>query len=81
MRGSSLASRPDSLICPLCEASKLYPSTQDSMRCRSCHVHVQGAILGTLRCISTLPDTLERVMNSIRNGLEMRETEIARGPS
>jgi phage terminase large subunit-like protein len=24
---------------------------------------------------------LERVMNSIRNGLEMRETEIARGPS
>jgi hypothetical protein len=26
-------------------------------------------------------DYLERVMNSIRNGLEMRETEIARGPS
>jgi hypothetical protein len=25
--------------------------------------------------------TLERVMNSIRNGLEMRETEIAREPS
>jgi hypothetical protein len=25
--------------------------------------------------------SLERVMNSIRNGLEMRETEIARGPS
>jgi hypothetical protein len=58
MRGSSLASRPDSLICPLCEASKLYPSGQNSMRCRSCGAHVQGAMLETLRCISTLPDTL-----------------------
>jgi hypothetical protein len=58
MRASFLASRPDSLICPLCEASKLYPSGQDSMRCHSCGAHVQEAMLETLRNISTLPDTL-----------------------
>jgi hypothetical protein len=32
------------------------------------------------RC-SSQPASLEAVMNSIRNGLGMRETEIARGPS
>ena len=58
MRGSSLASRPDSLVCPLCEASKLYPSGQDSMRCQSCGSHLSGAMLETLRSISTLPDAL-----------------------
>ena len=58
MRGSSLISRPDSLVCPLCEASKLYPSDQDSMRCRSCGAHLQGAMLETLRCISALPEPL-----------------------
>jgi hypothetical protein len=58
MRGSSLASRPDSLVCPLCEASKLYPSAQDSMRCESCGAHLHGAMLETLQSISTLPDTL-----------------------
>ena len=58
MRSSSLASRLDSLVCPLCEGSKLYPSGQDSMRCQSCGTQVHGAMLDTLRCISTLPDTL-----------------------
>jgi hypothetical protein len=58
MRGSSVASRPDSLVCPLCEASKLYHPGQGSMRCRSCGSHLHGAMLETLRCISALPDTL-----------------------
>jgi rRNA maturation endonuclease Nob1 len=58
VRGSSLASRLDSLICPLCEVSKLYPSAQGSMRCESCGGHLQRAMLETLRSISTLPDTL-----------------------
>jgi ribosomal protein L37AE/L43A len=58
VRRSSLASRPDSLICPLCEVSKLYPSAQDSMRCQSCGAHLHGSMLSTLRSISTLPDTL-----------------------
>jgi ribosomal protein L37AE/L43A len=58
MRGSSVASRPDSLVCPLCEASKLHPSDQHSMTCRSCGAHVQEAMLETLRSISTLPGAL-----------------------
>jgi ribosomal protein L37AE/L43A len=58
MRGSSLASRPDSLVCPLCEASKLYPLAQDSTRCESCGVYLQASMLSTLRSIATLPDTL-----------------------
>ena len=55
---SSLASRPDSLLCPLCEASKLYSSERDSMRCQSCGGRLSGAMLETLRSISTLPDAL-----------------------
>jgi ribosomal protein L37AE/L43A len=58
MRGSSLASRPDSLVCPLCEVGKFYPSGQDSMRCRSCGSHLHGAMLETLRQITALQDTL-----------------------
>jgi ribosomal protein L37AE/L43A len=53
-----LASRPDSLVCPLCEASKLYPSGQDSMRCRSCRAHLYGAMFENLRCISALPNVI-----------------------
>jgi hypothetical protein len=49
-----------------------------SSKFRSACVGTRG---GGLSC-DTLSDVgLERVMNSIRNGLEMRETEIARGPS
>jgi len=58
VRGSYVASRSDSLECPLCEASKLYPSHQDSMRCRSCRTHSHGTMLETLRRISSLPYTL-----------------------
>jgi ribosomal protein L37AE/L43A len=58
MRGSSLASRSDSLVCPLCEASMLYPSSQGSMSCWSCGTPLEGSMLGTLRSISTLPDAL-----------------------
>ena len=58
MRGSSLASRSDSLVCPLCEAGKLYPSDRDSMRCESCGGHLCGAMVETLRQITDLPDAL-----------------------
>jgi len=58
VKSSSLVSRSDSLLCPLCEASKLYPCTRDSMRCQSCGGRLSGAMLGTLRSISTLPDAL-----------------------
>ena len=60
MKSLSLASRPDSLLCPLCEVSKLYPSGRDSMRCESCGGRLSGAMLKTLRGISALPDTFGR---------------------
>jgi hypothetical protein len=60
MRGSSLASTPDSLVCPLCEASELHPSDRDSMRCRSCGGRLGGPMLETLRSISAFPDALGR---------------------
>jgi len=56
VKSSPLASKPHSLVCPLCEASKLYPSGRDSMRCESCGGRLSGAILETLQCISALPD-------------------------
>jgi hypothetical protein len=55
---SSSASRSESVVCPLCKASKIYPSGRDSMRCESCGAHLQEVMLETLRCISTLPDAL-----------------------
>jgi hypothetical protein len=58
MRSSSVASKPDCLVCPLCEADQLYPSDGNSVRCESCGAHLHGAMLETLRIISTLPDTL-----------------------
>jgi hypothetical protein len=60
MRSSSLASRPDALVCPLCEVSKLYPSDRDSTRCESCGGRLSGTMLETLRSISALPDALGR---------------------
>jgi hypothetical protein len=58
VRSSSVASSPDSLVCPLCEASKLYPSGRDSMRCESCGGSLSGVMLETLWRISALPDAL-----------------------
>jgi uncharacterized Zn finger protein (UPF0148 family) len=58
VRGSSLASRPDSLVCPLCEASKLHPSDRDAMHCELCGGRLSGVMLETLRRISALPDAL-----------------------
>jgi hypothetical protein len=58
MRSLSLASRLECLICPLCEANKLYASAQDSMRCQLCGGTLSEAVLKTLRQITALPDTL-----------------------
>jgi DNA-directed RNA polymerase subunit RPC12/RpoP len=60
VRGSSLASRSHSFVCPLCEASKLYPSARDAMHCQSCGGRLSGAMLKTLWRISALPDALGR---------------------
>jgi len=58
MKGSSLASRSRSLVCPLCEAGELKPQAQDSARCESCAGSVSGAMLEVLRQIVALPDAL-----------------------
>ena len=60
MESSSLVSRPDSVVCPLCEASKLHARSPDSMRCESCGARLSGAMLESLRGISALPDVLGR---------------------
>ena len=58
MKGSSLVSKPDSLVCPLCEVGRLRSFVNDSMRCGSCGGHLSGAILKALRQITDLPDVL-----------------------
>jgi len=58
MKGSLLASRSRSLVCPLCEAGELKPSAQHSARCESCAGSVSGAMFEALRRIVALPDTL-----------------------
>jgi ribosomal protein L37AE/L43A len=58
VRSSSVASKPDSLVCPLCEASKLHPSGRDAMSCESCGGCLSGAMLETLWRISALPDAV-----------------------
>jgi ribosomal protein L37AE/L43A len=58
VKGTSLASRHDSLVCPLCEVGKLRPSDRNSMRCESCGGRLSGPMLEALRSISALPDAL-----------------------
>ncbi len=59
MKGISLASRPDSLVCPLCEAGQLRSSAIGSMRrCESCGAPLSGALVEALRGICALPDAL-----------------------
>ena len=60
MKGSSLKSRPGSLLCPLCEVHKLSGQGQSSARCDSCGSIVSGAMLDALRQITDLPDALGR---------------------
>ena len=57
MKFFMLASRPDYLICPLCEKGQLRPTGRGSMRCEPCGTHLYGDALETLRYIAALPDT------------------------
>jgi ribosomal protein L37AE/L43A len=58
MKTSLLASRPDHLICTLCEKGRLLPGGRGSMRCEACGSDLLGDMLESLRCIASLPDTL-----------------------
>jgi hypothetical protein len=58
MKGSSLKSRPGSLVCPLCEAAQLRPFGSHSVRCESCGGSPSEAMLKTLRQVTDLPEAL-----------------------
>src|SRR5215211_1493181 len=60
MKGSSLRSRPGSLVCPLCEVDKLNTHGHSSARCDSCGVLVSEATLEALKQLTVLPDALGR---------------------
>jgi hypothetical protein len=58
VKGSSIASKPCSLVCALCEAGKLHTLGHDQARCDSCRGSLSGAMLEALREIATLPETV-----------------------
>jgi ribosomal protein L37AE/L43A len=58
MKGTALASRPQAIICPFCEAGALHPSGGASAHCDSCVHAVDGDVLRTLEQIASLPDAL-----------------------
>ena len=58
MRASSVASRSDRLICPVCETGELHPFGGERARCGSCAFIVGTAMLLTLEQIIALPDAL-----------------------
>ena len=57
MQDAYSVSRPGSLVCPYCEAGKLYPSSQACARCRLCGSFLSGTMLEALRQIAALPDS------------------------
>ena len=58
VKGSSMASKPCSLVCPLCEAGELNPLGHDQARCDSCHGSLSGAMLEAPHEIATLQDAV-----------------------
>jgi len=58
MRRTSVASRPDCLVCPLCEADELHTSDRTSMPCETCGGRLSRTMLEDLRRIGALPDAL-----------------------
>lgn len=60
MKASSLASRSDYLVCPICQAGELHSFGGECARCSSCECIVGAATLLTLEQIIALPDDLGR---------------------
>ena len=59
MKASSLASRSDFLVCPICQAGELHSFGGECARCGSCECIVGAATLLTLEQIIALPDALD----------------------
>ena len=60
MKASSLASRSDYLVCPICQAGEIHSFSGECARCSSCESIVGAATLLTLEQIIALPDALGR---------------------
>jgi hypothetical protein len=58
VKASSLASRSDYLVCPICQAGELHYFGGECARCSSCECIVGAATLLTLEQIIALPDAL-----------------------
>jgi hypothetical protein len=58
VKASSLASRCDYLVCPICQAGELHAFGGEWARCSSCECVVGAATLLTLEQIIALPDAL-----------------------
>ena len=58
MKGSSMASKPCSLVCPLCEAGRLHTLGHDQARCDSCLDPLSGAMLEALSEIAILQNAV-----------------------
>ena len=56
MRDSSLASRSDFLVCPVCQVGELQPFGGEGARCGRCGYVLDTAMLLTLEQIIALPD-------------------------
>ena len=58
VKASSLASRSDHLLCPVCQAGELHPFGGECARCSSCGYTLCEAMLLTLEQIVALPDAV-----------------------
>jgi hypothetical protein len=58
VKASSLASRFDYLVCPVCQAGELHRFGGECARCGSCGSILGTATLLTLEKLIALPDTL-----------------------
>jgi ribosomal protein L37AE/L43A len=58
MKSSPLASRPGSLVCPLCEIGQLRTVGHHTVRCEACGSSLSEAMLDALRKITALPEVL-----------------------
>jgi ribosomal protein L37AE/L43A len=58
VKASSLASRSDHFVCPVCQVSELQSFGGEGARCSSCGCKLGTAMLLTLEQIIALPDAL-----------------------
>ena len=60
MKASSLTSRSDHLVCPVCQVGELHPFAGERANCGRCGCILGAAMLLTLEQIIALPDALGR---------------------